>query len=128
MFRFPFGLTSASDTSWRVDRVAESSRALASATCSAAIGGTTVRQLKATVYQGGLILDVRFRARRAVRASEIRTYEREYDGPTMGLVIAHEAPDVPSPLVLFLGEDSAVEKQLRHIEGMYGSVERPGDE
>ena len=45
----------------------------------------------------------------------------------MGLVIAHEAPDVPSPLVLFVGEDSAVEKQLRAIEGMYGSVERPGD-
>jgi hypothetical protein len=59
---FPFGLSVASDTSWRVDRVAESSRALASATCSAAIACTTVRRLKATVYQGGSILGVRFRA------------------------------------------------------------------
>jgi hypothetical protein len=107
-------------TPQRVEAVRTSGPELASTSCSAKIGSVNIR-VRATVHPGGIVVKPMLIGPRAVLAREMRNLQPKSSFLLRGIALEHAAPDLASPLVLWVGRDASVESALRRLMPWSGS-------
>jgi hypothetical protein len=104
--------------SWRrVESVRSSGSCLAEARCGCRVANfsATWPFAHVSVHPGGLLLRVGFGDERAILLPEIRIVLTGRRWISLGLEIEHDAVDLPSPLILWVGRHSSVETALRDL-------------
>jgi hypothetical protein len=105
------------DTNSRVERVRASGPPIASTSCSGRIGMVNVSGplLRVSAHPLGILVKLLFSPARAVLAHEITGLESGRVFFRHAVTIHHTAPDLQSPIILYVAAGDALERAIREL-------------